>query len=211
MFELDGDFPFLWCLGVESSEGFCAVSMIVPYQDEDDRQDLTIETSVLSMSSDPGRSENEEVLEWNQDDISLFLKMVNHRRQNNNLPASDTVRIDLTDPSIIDIINVVAAAGFGTAYTSYGVLHNSSGLYPAFHCHIGGVASLNTVNGFKPCVVVAIEGEDVVCVLLEDIQVTEAGEFDELSRHDLLLVKSADVLHPEFSAADPKPQSQLAH
>jgi len=211
MFELDGDFPFLWCLGVESSAGFCAVSMIVPYQDEDDRQDLTIETSVLSMSSDPGRSENEEVLEWNQDDINLFLKMLNHRRQNNNLPASDIVRIDLSDPSIIEIINVVAAAGFGTAYTSYGVLHNSSGRYPAIHCHIGGVASLNTVNGFKTCVVVAIEDEDVVCVLLEDIQVTEAGEFDELSRHDLLLVKSADVLHPEFSTADSKPQSQPAH
>ncbi len=211
MFELDGDFPFLWRLGAESTEGFCAVSMIVPYQVEDDRQDLTIETSVLSMSSDRIRSEHGEVLEWNQDDINLFLKMVNHQRQNNNLLVSDTVRIDLTDPSIIEIINVVAAAGFGTAYTSFGVLHNSRDRYCAYHCHIGGFASLNTVNGFKTCVVVAIEDDDVVCVLLEDVQTTEAVEFDQLSRHDLLLVKKADVLHPEFSKADLNSDSKPAH
>ena len=211
MFELDGDFPFLWRLSAETSEGFCAVSMVVPYQVEDDRKDLTIETTVLSMSSDPSRSESEEMLEWNQDDITLFLKMVNSRRQNNNLPVSDTVRIDLTDPSIIEIINVVAAAGFGTPNASFGILLNSAGRYPAFHCHIGGFASLNTVNGFKPCVVVAMEEDDVVCVLLEDIQFMETGEFEHLSRLDLLLVKSADILHPAFALENSQAGSGKLH
>ena len=211
MFELDGDFPFLWRLGAESSEGFCAVAMVVPYQAEDDREDLTIETPVLSMPSDQSRSENEEVLQWNQDDIDLFLTMVNLQRQSRNLPVSNTVHVDLADPAIIEIINVVAAAGFGTPYTSSGVLLNSTGQYPAFHCHIGGLASLNTVNGFKPCIVVTMEDDDVVCVLLDDVGMIQTGELDQLNRHDLLLVKSSDVLHPGFASGSARGESQSAH
>ena len=31
---------------------------------------------------------------------------------------SGTLKIDLADPEVIEIIHIVAAAGFGTAYTS---------------------------------------------------------------------------------------------
>ena len=201
MIELDGECPFLWRLSAESSEGFCAVSMVVPYQDDDLRKDLTIETSVVSLSSDSSRSAHEEVLEWNQDDINLFLKMVNYQRQLHRQPVSDTVRIDLTDPSIIEIIHVVAAAGFGTAYTSHGVLLDFPRQIPAHPCQIGAMASLNTVGGYKSCAVVAMEDEDVVCVLLEDVQLGVAYDLARLHRHDLLLVNREDLLHPEFGDA----------
>ncbi len=42
MVELTGDIPFLWRLSPESSEGLCAVSMVVPYETDDDRRDLAI-------------------------------------------------------------------------------------------------------------------------------------------------------------------------
>lgn len=201
MIEIDGECPFLWRLSAESSEGFCAVSMVVPYQDDDLRKDLTIETSVVSLSSDSTRSAQEEVLEWNQDDINLFLKMVNYQRQQNLLPVSDTVRIDLADPSIIEIIHVVAAAGFGTAYTSHGVLLDFPPRVPSHLCQVGAMAALNTVGGYKSCVVVAMEEEDVVCVLLEDVQLGVAYDLARLHRHDLLLVNRDDLLHPEFGDA----------
>ena len=141
--------------------------------------------------------------------------MVNFQRQNSNLPVSDTVRIDLADPSIIEIINIVAAAGFGTAYTSCGILHSSADSYPSYPCYIGAFVSLNTINGFKTCVVVAIEEDDVVCVLLEDVTMMDGdtgfGGIDNLSRHDLLLVKSSDVLHPEFSMANLNPGTLPPH
>ena len=130
MIELTAEIPFLWRLGAESSEGYCSVSMIVPCPPETEIKDLTIETSVLSLSSDSTRSEKEETLEWNQEDISLFLKLVNQKQLANKQPISDTVRIDLTDPAVIDIIHIVAAAGFGVAFTSYGLLKESNGLYP---------------------------------------------------------------------------------
>ncbi len=132
MIELTADIPFLWRLSAESSEGYCSVAMVVPCPPETEVKDLTIETSVLSLSSDSSRSEKEETLEWNQEDISLFLKLVNQRQLANNQLISDTVRIDLTDPAIIEIIHIVAAAGFGVAFTSYGLLKESNSLYPAF-------------------------------------------------------------------------------
>ncbi len=211
MVEFTGNIPFLWRLSPESSDGLCAVSMVVPYESDDDRRDLTIETSVVSFASDSSRAETEEVLEWNQDDISLFLKLVAHEQDDARIIASDTVRIDLTDPAIIDIIHVVAAAGFGMAYSSSAVLQRSTGLYPAHTCDIGTFASLNTVLGFKRCVVVDVDGEEVVCVLLEDIDVESIGEYDRLNRHDLLLVKRADLLHPDFAATTGRPVSATVH
>lgn len=212
MVELTGNIPFLWKLSPESSEGLCAVSMVVPFEsEEDDGRDLTIETSVVSFASDSSRAETEEMLEWNQDDINLFLKLVTHEQAENRLPATDTVRIDLTDPAIIDIIHVVAAAGFGMAFSSNGILNSSAGLYPAHSCDIGSFASLNTLAGFKRCVVVDVDGEDVVVVLLEDVDVESIGEYDRLDRHDLLLVKRSDLLHPDFAATTDRPVSATVH
>jgi hypothetical protein len=211
MIELTAEIPFLWRLSAESSEGYCSVSMVVPCPPETEVKDLTIETSVLSLSSDSSRSEKEETLEWNQEDISLFLKLVNQKQLRKKQAISDTVRVDLTDPDIIEIIHVVAAAGFGVAFTSYGLLKQTSANYPVYRSDVGSLASLNTVVGFKPCIVVDMEDDDVVCVLLEDIDVHAIDEYDQLSRHDLLLVKKSDVLNPEFAESKARPESAVLH
>lgn len=211
MIELNNEIPFLWRLSAESSEGYCSVAMVVPCPVDTDIQDLTIETTVMSLSSDSTRSEKEETLEWNQEDISLFLKLVNQKQLSKRQAMPDTVRIDLADPEIIDIIHIVAAAGFGVAFTSYGLLKQTDGQFPVHTCNIGAFASLNTVSGFKSCVIVDVEDDDVVCVLLDDIDVRETDEYDHLCRHDLLLVKRIDILHPEFSENKAKPLSAVLH
>lgn len=211
MIELSGEIPFLWKLSAESSEGYCSVAMVVPCPPDTEIKDLTIETTVLSLSGDSSRSEKEETLEWNQEDISLFLKLVNQKHQNTKPLVPDTVRIDLTDPDIIEIIHVVAAAGFGVAFTSYGLLKQTDSSYPLHNCEIGSQASLNTVAGFKSCVVVDIDDDDVVCVLLDDIDVRAVDEYDRLCRHDLLLVKSIDILHSELAENKKKPTTAVLH
>ena len=107
MFELSSEVPFLWRLSPESSDGYCSVSMVVPCPPETQVHDLTIETNVQSLSSDSTRSETEETLEWNQEDIELFLKLVNRHQLRINQPLPETLRVDLTDPEIIDIINLI--------------------------------------------------------------------------------------------------------
>ncbi len=211
MIELRGDIPFLWRLSAETSEGYCSVSLVVPCPPETEIKDLTIETSVLSLSSDSSCSKGEETLQWNQDDISLFLRLINQRQLQNDQPMSDTVRVDLTDPDIVDIIHVVAAAGFGVAFASYGLLKQTDGIYPVHNFGVGSFVSLDTLNGFKLCVVVDVEGDDVVCVLLDDIDARSIDEYDGLCRHDLLIVKRIDVLHPEFAENKCKPSSANLH
>ncbi|MEQ8315503.1 MAG: hypothetical protein RL839_12660 [Gammaproteobacteria bacterium] len=212
MIEFTSEVPFLWRLSAESSEGYCSVSMVVPCPPETQIQDFTIETNIQSLSSDSTRSETEETLEWNQEDIDLFLKLINQRRLQVNQAPEETVRVDLSDPDIIEIINVVAAAGFGVAFTSYGLLHQADGSFPVYSFDVGSLASLNTVTGFKSCIVVDMEDDDVVCVLLDEVEVNSRElDLDQLSRHDLLLVKRIDILHPEFAESRERPGHTTLH
>ncbi|MBM87650.1 MAG: hypothetical protein CMQ41_04675 [Gammaproteobacteria bacterium] len=211
MIEITSEIPFLWRLSPESTEGYCSVAMVVPCPPETEIKDLTIETSVLSLASDSSRSKTGETLEWNQEDIDLFLRLVRQKHFINNDHMSETMQLDLTDPHIIDIIHIVAAAGFGVAFTSCGLLNKADSGFPVYSFEIGSFASLNTPSGFVSCVVVDIEDDDVVCVLLDDMGVSSGDEFERICRHDLLLVKRMDVLHPEFAESRSRPSSAVLH
>ncbi|HBW82961.1 MAG: hypothetical protein CMD92_09845 [Gammaproteobacteria bacterium] len=211
MFELSSEIPFLWRLSAERSDGYCSVSMVVPCPPDTRVRDLTIETDVQSLSSDSIRSVSEETLEWNQEDIDLFLKLINHQQLEVNQPLAETVRIDLTDPEVVEIINVVAAAGFGVAFTPTGLIQNTCRFLPIYQYDVGSLASINTVDGFKSCIVVDIDDDDVVCVMLEDIKAWSDTEHDHLSRHDLLLVKRIDILHPDFAESRCRPVGRSLH
>ena len=121
------------------------------------------------------------------------------------------MRLDLTDPEVIEIIHIVAAAGFGFPYLPIGVLKSASGEFPRFDAVVGNLASLNTVSGFKPCVVVEVAEEEVACVLLDDLPV-EGGEGEEsLCRNDLLVVGRMDLLHPSFAQTGGRPETATVH
>ena len=174
-------------------------------------KDLTIKTDILSLSSEDSCSANEEVLEWNQEDIALFMALINRNKVHDLQGKPTTLKIDLTDPEIIEIIHIVAAAGFGTAYTSKGLLEKSSGFTLLGNCEIGAIASLHTVSGFICCVVVDLQDDDVICVLLNDIFKSKAGYFEQVHRHDLLLVNRGDLLVPEFADDYKRPQDLALH
>ncbi len=221
MVELNADIPFLWRLGAESSDGYCSVSMVVPCPAETQVDDLTIQTSVLSLASDSLRSEQEETLEWNEEDINLFLKLL-HQRQIGvrSKPEADSanstsLRVDLSDPAVIEIIHIVAAAGFGVAFTSTGLLRSPEALLPASRFDVGSKVSLNTIVGFKQAIVVDVDDDDVVCVLSEEIDVqaidSAADEYDKLLPNDLLLVQRADILHPDYAESREKPATAILH
>lgn len=211
MIEVSSDIPFLWRLSPESNEGYCTVAMVIPCPPETDIDDVTIETSVQSLASDNTRSEQEETLEWNQEDLHLFLQLVNRNQESDEFATENNIRIDLSDPDIIEIVNVVAAAGFGVAFTSYGLLKERAESYPVHSFDIGSPVSLDTINGFKSCVVVDVDDDDVVCVLLEDLEVALSDELESLSRHDLMLVKRSDVLQPDFANSTRVPMGATIH
>ena len=212
MIKVSSDIPFLWRLSPESGDGYCSVALVVSSASSDaEFKDVTIETDILSLSSGDSRSTNEEVLEWNQEDIALFMALINRNKVHEMQGNHETLKIDLTDPEVIEIIHIVAAAGFGTTYTSKGLLEESPGFTLLSNCEIGAIASLHTVSGFVCCVVVDLEDDDVICVLLKDISETKPGFFEQIHRHDLLLVNRVDLLIPEFADDYIRPQDSALH
>ena len=212
MIKVSSEIPFLWRLSPESGDGYCSVALVVSSTSSDaEFKDLTIKTDIMSLSSGDSNSANEEVLEWNQEDIALFMALINRNEVHYLQGRSGTLKIDLTDPEVIEIIHIVAAAGFGTAYTSKGLLEENSGFPLLGNCEIGAIASLHTVSGFVCCVVVDLEDEDVICVLLNDIFKSKSGHFEQVHRHDLLLVNRGDLLKPEFADDYKRPQDLALH
>tara|TARA_R100001143_G_scaffold62415_2_gene65673 strand:- start:1543 stop:2178 length:636 start_codon:yes stop_codon:yes gene_type:complete len=210
MIELNQNIPFLWRLSDDSGDGFCMVTMVVPFNQGEKRLEHIIETDVLSFASDAEQAESEETLEWNEEDISLFLKLISNQQRSGQLPSGESVRVDLSDPDTIEIVQIVAAAGFGLVQSGEQVLAQNSGTEQVFaNLDLGTEVSLKTLNGFKRGIIVDSQDDDVVCVVLDEIVIRVDGEFIEICPHDVLMVKRHQVLHPMYSSETPSGQDIL--
>ncbi|MAM71148.1 MAG: hypothetical protein CMP91_08410 [Gammaproteobacteria bacterium] len=186
------------------------VTMVVPFNQGEKRLEHIIETDVLSFASDAEQAESEETLEWNEEDISLFLKLISNQQRSGQLPSGESVRVDLSDPDTIEIVQIVAAAGFGLVQSGEQVLAQNSGTEQVFaNLDLGTEVSLKTLNGFKRGIIVDSQDDDVVCVVLDEIVIRVDGEFIEICPHDVLMVKRHQVLHPMYSSETPSGQDIL--
>ncbi len=210
MVELNQNIPFLWRLSDESGDGLCMVTMVVPFNQGDKRLEHIIETDVLSLASEAMEPEQEEVLEWNEEDISLFLKLISNQHGDLQVPGGQSVRVDLSDPQTIEIVQIVAAAGFGLVQSGEQILAQSTGTEQIYtNLDLGSEVSLHTLNGFKRGIIVDTQDDDVVCVMLDEFAIRVDGEFIEICPHDVLMVKRHQVLHPMYSSASPGGQDVL--
>ena len=211
MIEIDENIPFLWRLRAhEEGDGFCIVSMVVPFNTGDSNLEHTIETDIVSRTADYSGEEEDEILEWNEDDISLFLRLITNKSSDPSPAKSGTIKVDLNDPDTIEIVNIVAAAGFCLAQTGDSYLLKSNHSQINFSFDVGSQISLNTVTGYKRGVVVDMDEEHVVCVMLERIGQVSSCQDDEILPHDVLLVKRHQVLDPLYTRAEPF-QSDVLH
>jgi hypothetical protein len=211
MIEINDNIPFLWRLRAqEDGEGFCIVSMVVPFSTGDKNLEHTIETDIISLTADYSSDDEDEILEWNEDDISLFLKLIANSPSGQSLMPGGTIKVDLNDPDTIEIVNIVAAAGFGLAQTAENYLLEAGPSQMCLHCDVGSPISLNTVTGYKRGVVVDMNDEHVVCVMLESIEQVVAQQDDEILPHDVLLVKRHQVLDPLYTRTEPV-QTDVLH
>jgi hypothetical protein len=220
--EFSEDIPFLWRLSAESGDGFSLVSMVIPFQTGSENHEHTIPTNVVSFSGDHEKVAEEETLEWNEEDISLFLKLLAERNAGHvqRLPDSfsHTFKVDLTDPLTIEIVNIVAAAGFGMALTVDDLLVADPGdSHPLIEPEVGMAITLHTVDGYKRGIVVGCEeseAEEVVCVLLDCIhigtcQLHEHHEHEDgntcgdIHAHDLVVVRPHQLLPARYSSLIP--------
>ncbi len=214
MLEITEDIPFLWRLSTDNDEGFSMVSMVIPFNSGSENLEHTIQTDVVSFTGDHESLAEEEVLEWNEEDISLFLKLLSTREVKRNTPANiaaapaegtQTYRVDLSDPETIEIVHIVAAAGFGMALVVDDLLVNDPAelVSAPIEPEIGAKVTLHTVDGYKRGVVVGTEDEEVICVLLDPIKIDDQLEGSDIHTHDLVVVKAHQLLPARYSSPIP--------
>jgi hypothetical protein len=217
MLEITEDIPFLWRLSTDNDEGFSMVSMVIPFNSGTENLEHTIQTDVVSFTGDHEVLAEEEILEWNEEDISLFLKLLASRDvKKTNTPAnivpgpspeggSQTFRVDLSDPETIEIVHIVAAAGFGMALVVDDLLVNDPAelVSTPIEPEVGAKVTLHTVDGYKRGVVVGTEDEEVICVLLDAIRIDDATEGSDIHTHDLVVVKAHQLLPARYSSPNP--------
>lgn len=205
MLDITDEIPFLWRLSSDREEGFSLVSMVVPFHAGSQSLEHTIQTDIVSFIGDNEQLEDEEVLEWNEDDIALFLKLLAARQTPVEGTAAKTFRVDLSDPETIEIVHIVAAAGFGMALTVDDLLVTDPGDASVVLAEpeIGTRITLHTVDGYKRGVVVGSEEDEVVCVLLDPIKPDRGNELSDIHPHDLVVVKAHQLLPARYSSQEP--------
>ncbi len=226
MLEFSEEIPFLWRLSAESGEGFSLVSMVIPFQAGSQNLEHTIQTDVISFSGDHEKLSEEETLEWNDEDIHLFLKLlaVRNTGQLPQLPLDTThsFKVDLSDPDTIEIVNIVAAAGFGMALTVDDLLVADPGdlQQGITEPEVGMSITLHTVDGYKRGIVVGVEEDEVVCVLLDGIKLgsqrlqldpvlASVQDYADIHIHDLVVVKTHQLLPARYSSRSPAASDTL--
>lgn len=226
MLEFGEEIPFLWRLSEENGEGFSLVSMVIPFQSGSQNLEHTIQTNVVSFCSDHEKHTEEETLEWNEEDIQLFLKLlaVRNGADLNQVPAvtTQTFKVDLSDPGTIEIVNIVAAAGFGMTLTVEDLLVADPGdLHEEVkEPEVGLPVTIHTVDGYKRCIIVGVDEQEVACVLLDSIKLSgeaiafqgadlKLDDYADIHTHDVVLVKPHQLLHARYSSLAPAASDTL--
>lgn len=205
MNEINSEIPFLWRLDAQEN-GWCTVKMVVPVKKDGQYAEHAIPTSVTCLI-DETMDDDEDLLEWSEEDLSLFFKLISRNASNsgfNESPGKKGVhRVDLSDPHVVDAVKVVAAASFGVVFDGDDYLVNTDSSLPCVSYEVGSQVSIFTVAGFKSCIIVDEDEESVVCVLLDKVDSGVPGYIDNVNPYDLILLKRHQVLESQYSSQIP--------
>ena len=196
-----------WRLSDETGQGSDVVSIVLANQKEDEVAEVEIETDIISA---PHKAETPDYpidIEWTKKDLDLFLTLL---RKTFAAPEQDEqIELDLTDESVLRIMHIVAAARFSIPYPAETVI-NSGRSFPGevVRFRVGERISLDTIDGYKPGVIVSINKDEISCVLLEEVT-CPAGDNVQLDRHDLIVLKKQFALPATFTTTLPGEFDQI--
>jgi len=198
-----------WRLTDESGEGSDVVSVVLSNQSRRDPAEVEIETDILSPPQQLSQPDYPVDIEWNKSDLDLFLILLrNTLGERDHSEEVEQIELDLADESVLRIMHIVAAARFATPYPAEGVIKPSQAGYTGLvEFKVGERVSLDTIDGFKPAVIVELD-DDISCVLLEQIT-APSGDNIQLDCHDLVVVEKSCVLPGSLTALQPSPADSL--
>jgi hypothetical protein len=183
--------PLRWRLADIAGTGVEQVNVVMPELDAHSQHEILLSTDI------PSPHACEEDIGWTDDDISLFHELLSKML---GIDVDGTTTLDLSDSDVVDVLHVVAAAHFinpcdGSGYLAEDISTVMSEL------DIGDLVAINTQEGYKSCIICALDSIDATCVLLESIEVSD--ERRELDVYDTLVVNKHSILPAEFGNVVP--------
>ena len=142
-------------------------------------------------------------IEWNKSDLDLFLSLLrNTLDDREDSEDYEQIELDLTDESVLRIMHIVAAARFSIPYPADDVIkHSPTNCGGSVEFRMGERISLDTIDGFKPAVIVSLDDE-IGCVLLDQIT-APSGDNIQLDQHDLVVVRKEWALPGNLTTTQP--------
>lgn len=160
-----------WRLINESDPNQDEVTFVLPFIAPGEGTEYLLETGVKTQHGE--RTQNE--LKWSEKDLHLFICLFG--RQLDDEFEQESFELNFTDPSIIEMINIVASARF-----SIEVDLSKKILAPSINTKhknykLGEVVAINTQEGFKLAVAVDFTEDDIRCVVLEPFVKPDSKDF----------------------------------
>jgi hypothetical protein len=183
--------PLRWRLADIAGTGVEQVNVVMPELDAHSQHEILLSTDI------PSPHACEEDIGWTDDDISLFHELLSKML---GIDVDGSTTLDLSDSDVVDVLHVVAAAHFinpcdGSGYLAEDISTVMSEL------DIGDLVAINTQEGYKSCIICALDSIEATCVLLESIEVSD--ERRELDVYDTLVVNKHSILPAEFGNVVP--------
>ncbi len=192
-----------WRLTDETGEGSDVVSIVLSNQSRREVSEVEIETDIISPPHQSMQPDYPVDIEWNKSDLDLFLTLLRNTLGEKDVTEEyEQIELDLTDESVLRIMHIVAAARFATPYQADGVVTRSQAVFgDVVEFKVGERVSLDTIDGFKPAVIVSLD-DAISCVLLEQIT-APSGDNIQLDRHDLVVVEKEWILPGSLTTIQP--------
>ena len=200
-----------WRLSDETGKGSDVVSIVLANRRKEAITEIEIETDIISVPIEVDSAQSPVDIAWDHQDLDLFLTLLR-----NSFPIDEKfeerqqIELDINDDNVLRIMHIVAAARFSTPYPAETVVNTKrSSIAKKASCQVGELISLDTIDGFKPGVVVSVNDKDLRCILLDEIT-SPVGDNIQLERHDMLILKKEWALSAAFSTTEPS-KSDLIH
>ena len=186
-----------WRLADVEGKGTDQVSIVMPELDSEQPREILLPTDI------PSPHPTAVDLRWTEDDLSLFFLLLEKMLE---WPMDEDHPLDLTDEGIIEVLHVVAAARFITPLPAEDMLGED---IPTIHYEwdVGDIIAINTFDGFKSAVIVALDSIDATCVLLDEIDGHE--EYFDFEVFDTLIVNKHSILPGEFGNVSPASEAVI--
>lgn len=200
-----------WRLTDDRSSGADAISVVLTNSQREDLAEVTVEKEMVPAIAGTGLRTESVDIEWNRRDLELFLTLLRRTLEDpEEFNELNQIELDLTDESIVQILQIVAAARFARPHPATPIINTRRALPGGGgQAQLGELISIDTIDSLKPAIVVAVTDKDLHCVLLDEIT-SPGGDNIRFDRHDIIVLPRQLALPGSFTNLIPDP-TDLIH